>query len=50
MGGTEDTGVEELGPVDYLVVEFPPAGELQRRDGGRTGRWSMPERSACSTC
>jgi len=24
MGGTEGTGVDELGPVDYLVVEFPP--------------------------
>jgi hypothetical protein len=24
MGGTEDTAIDELGPVDYLVVEFPP--------------------------
>ena len=30
-------GVDELGPVDYLVVEFPPGAELQRRDGGRAG-------------
>jgi Family of unknown function (DUF6325) len=27
MGGTEDTGVDELGPVDYLVVEFPPGAQ-----------------------
>ena len=23
MGGTDNTGIDELGPVDYLVVEFP---------------------------
>ena len=27
MGGTEDTGVGELGPVDYLVVEFPAGAQ-----------------------
>jgi hypothetical protein len=27
MGGTEDTGIDELGPVDYLVVEFPPGAQ-----------------------
>ncbi len=27
MGGTGDTGVDELGPVDYLVVEFPPGAQ-----------------------
>src|SRR5689334_2300110 len=27
MGGTEDTGVDELGPVDYLVVEFPAGAQ-----------------------
>jgi len=27
MGGTESTGVDELGPVDYLVVEFPPGAQ-----------------------
>ena len=27
MGGTEDTGVDELGPVDYMVVEFPPGAQ-----------------------
>ena len=27
MGGTEDTEVDELGPVDYLVVEFPPGAQ-----------------------
>jgi hypothetical protein len=27
MGGTEGTGVDELGPVDYLVVEFPPGAQ-----------------------
>ena len=27
MGGTEDSGVDELGPVDYMVVEFPPGAQ-----------------------
>ena len=27
MGGTEGTGVDQLGPVDYLVVEFPPGAQ-----------------------
>jgi Family of unknown function (DUF6325) len=27
MGGTEETEVDELGPVDYLVVEFPPGAQ-----------------------
>ena len=27
MGGTEETNVDELGPVDYLVVEFPPGAQ-----------------------
>ena len=27
MGSTEDTGVDDLGPVDYLVVEFPPGAQ-----------------------
>jgi hypothetical protein len=27
MGDTEGTGVDELGPVDYLVVEFPPGAQ-----------------------
>ena len=27
MGGTEETDVNELGPVDYLVVEFPPGAQ-----------------------
>src|SRR6478609_7246395 len=27
MGGTEGTGVDELGPVDYLVVEFPAGAQ-----------------------
>jgi len=27
MGGTDDTGVDELGPVDYVVVEFPPGAQ-----------------------
>src|SRR6476620_48499 len=27
MGGTEGTGVGELGPVDYLVVEFPAGAQ-----------------------
>jgi hypothetical protein len=27
MGGTEDTGIDELGPVDYLVVEFPAGAQ-----------------------
>jgi hypothetical protein len=31
MGGTDNTGIDELGPVDYLVVEFPPG--LQNFDG-----------------
>ena len=47
MGGTEGTGVDELGPVDYLVVEFPPgaqnftgemAAELVRLSDARTIR------------
>lgn len=24
MGVTDETAIDELGPVDYLVVEFPP--------------------------
>ena len=46
MSGTEeDTGVDELGPVDYMVVEFPlgaqnfngeMAAELMRRSGCST--------------
>jgi hypothetical protein len=31
MGGTDNTGIDELGPVDYLVVEFPPGA--QKFDG-----------------
>jgi uncharacterized protein DUF6325 len=27
VGGTDDSGVDELGPVDYLVVEFPPGAQ-----------------------
>jgi Family of unknown function (DUF6325) len=27
MDSTNDTGVDELGPVDYLVVEFPPGAQ-----------------------
>jgi hypothetical protein len=27
MGGTGNTGMDELGPVDYLVVEFPPGAQ-----------------------
>jgi len=27
MGGSEEAGVDELGPVDYLIVEFPPGGQ-----------------------
>jgi len=27
MGGTDNTGFDELGPVDYLVVEFPPGAQ-----------------------
>ena len=27
MGGAEDSGIDELGPVDYLVVEFPPGAQ-----------------------
>jgi hypothetical protein len=27
MGGPEETRVDELGPVDYLVVEFPPGAQ-----------------------
>ena len=27
MGDTEETEVDELGPVDYLVVEFPPGAQ-----------------------
>src|SRR2546430_8022294 len=27
MGGTGNTGIDELGPVDYLVVEFPPGAQ-----------------------
>ena len=31
-----DTDVDELGPVDYVVVEFPAdRGELLGRDGER---------------
>lgn len=31
MGGADNTGIDELGPVDYLVVEFPP--QAQNFDG-----------------
>jgi len=27
MGGTDNRGIDELGPVDYLVVEFPPGAQ-----------------------
>jgi hypothetical protein len=27
MGGADNTGIDELGPVDYLVVEFPPGAQ-----------------------
>jgi hypothetical protein len=27
MGGAENSGIDELGPVDYLVVEFPPGAQ-----------------------
>jgi len=27
MGGMDNTGIDELGPVDYLVVEFPPGAQ-----------------------
>jgi hypothetical protein len=27
MGATDNTGIDELGPVDYLVVEFPPGAQ-----------------------
>ncbi len=27
MGSTEKTEIDELGPVDYLVVEFPPGAQ-----------------------
>ena len=27
MGGTDNTGIDELGPVDYLVVEFPAGSQ-----------------------
>ena len=27
MGGTDNMGIDELGPVDYLVVEFPPGAQ-----------------------
>jgi hypothetical protein len=27
MGETDSTGIDELGPVDYLVVEFPPGAQ-----------------------
>jgi len=27
MGGTDNTGIDEFGPVDYLVVEFPAGAQ-----------------------
>jgi hypothetical protein len=27
MGSAENSGIDELGPVDYLVVEFPPGSQ-----------------------
>ena len=27
MGGADNTSIDELGPVDYLVVEFPPGSQ-----------------------
>ena len=27
MGGAENSRIDELGPVDYLVVEFPPGAQ-----------------------
>ena len=27
MGSAETSGIDELGPVDYLVVEFPPGAQ-----------------------
>ena len=31
MGGIEHAGIDELGPVDYLVVEFAPGAQYIHR-------------------
>ena len=42
QGSTEDTGVDELGPMDYLVVEFPTGA--QNFTGEMAGRAGPPVR------
>ncbi len=40
MTSTSDPNIDELGPVDYLVVEFPPDGRTS------PGRWPT---SSCAS-
>ena len=42
-----DTSLDDLGPVDYLVVEFPAgASNFTGEMAQSCSRWSTPERSA----
>ena len=45
MGGTDNTGIDELGPVDYLVVEFHP--ELRTLPARWRPSWSACPRREC---
>jgi hypothetical protein len=42
-----DTSLDDLGPVDYLVVEFPAGASNFTGEWPQScSRWSTPERSA----
>ena len=49
MGGTDSTGIDELGPVDYLVVEFPPGARISPARWRRSWPIVRPEPSGYST-
>ena len=42
-----NTDLDSLGPVDYIVVEFPAGAS--NFTGESCSRWATPERSASST-
>ena len=43
---TDEVALDELGPVDYLVVEFPAgASNFTGEMAKDWSRWSTPERS-----
>ena len=51
MDENTDTTVEELGPVDYLVIEFPAGEQNFTGEAARSWPgWSSRGSSASSTC